>query len=216
MFDFWDGGSSIWCLIFGSSFDFETWTQNHLVSCSFHLPTCQISIHFRLLSIPNFSLLCSSVAETIHFTSQILGRTIDLRSLITQRMNKLFRENIDFLLERFEYGDLCGVVVRFFYLYVQIISHVFNYIFLSNLHVYSGQSPFGTLPHLSSQIRNYNNYWIFWSLHISQFQDFLNWILTLLWLVKCKRTFHWFLIRVASLLRFGPVLPCFILMCNMT
>ncbi|KAM3231150.1 hypothetical protein ACQJBY_061358 [Aegilops geniculata] len=40
----------------------------------------------------------------------ILGRTIDLRSLITQRMNKLFRENTDFLLERFEYGDLCGVV----------------------------------------------------------------------------------------------------------
>uniref|UniRef100_A0ACD5WRT9 Uncharacterized protein n=1 Tax=Avena sativa TaxID=4498 RepID=A0ACD5WRT9_AVESA len=40
----------------------------------------------------------------------ILGRTIDLRSLITQRMNKLFRENIDFLLERFENGDLCGVV----------------------------------------------------------------------------------------------------------
>uniref|UniRef100_I1P7H2 CYRIA/CYRIB Rac1 binding domain-containing protein n=1 Tax=Oryza glaberrima TaxID=4538 RepID=I1P7H2_ORYGL len=40
----------------------------------------------------------------------VLGRTIDLRSLITQRMNKLFRENIDFLLERFESGDLCGVV----------------------------------------------------------------------------------------------------------
>ncbi|KAG8073434.1 hypothetical protein GUJ93_ZPchr0006g43364 [Zizania palustris] len=40
----------------------------------------------------------------------VLGRTIDLRSLITQRMNKLFRENIDFLLERFENGDLCGVV----------------------------------------------------------------------------------------------------------
>uniref|UniRef100_A0A0E0CV47 CYRIA/CYRIB Rac1 binding domain-containing protein n=1 Tax=Oryza meridionalis TaxID=40149 RepID=A0A0E0CV47_9ORYZ len=40
----------------------------------------------------------------------VLGRTIDLRSLVTQRMNKLFRENIDFLLERFESGDLCGVV----------------------------------------------------------------------------------------------------------
>ncbi|TVU48420.1 hypothetical protein EJB05_08056, partial [Eragrostis curvula] len=40
----------------------------------------------------------------------VLGRTIDLRSLIIQRMNKLFRENIDFLLERFENGDLCGVV----------------------------------------------------------------------------------------------------------
>ncbi|CAD6209520.1 unnamed protein product [Miscanthus lutarioriparius] len=40
----------------------------------------------------------------------VLGRTIDLRSIITQRMNKIFRENIDFLLERFENGDLCGVV----------------------------------------------------------------------------------------------------------
>ncbi|KAF0913715.1 hypothetical protein E2562_024597 [Oryza meyeriana var. granulata] len=40
----------------------------------------------------------------------VLGRIIDLRSLITQRMNKLFRENIDFLLEHFESGDLCGVV----------------------------------------------------------------------------------------------------------
>ncbi|CAM0148045.1 unnamed protein product [Urochloa decumbens] len=40
----------------------------------------------------------------------VLGRTIDLRSLITQRMNKIFRENIDFLLEHFENGDLCGVV----------------------------------------------------------------------------------------------------------
>ncbi|KAG2543568.1 hypothetical protein PVAP13_9NG752877 [Panicum virgatum] len=40
----------------------------------------------------------------------VLGRTIDLRSLITQRMNKIFRGNIDFLLERFENGDLCGVV----------------------------------------------------------------------------------------------------------
>ncbi|KAG2554844.1 hypothetical protein PVAP13_9KG584400 [Panicum virgatum] len=42
----------------------------------------------------------------------VLGRTIDLRSLITQRMNKIFRENIDFLLERFENGDLCGVELQ--------------------------------------------------------------------------------------------------------
>ncbi|KAJ4753442.1 Cytoplasmic FMR1-interacting protein [Rhynchospora pubera] len=41
---------------------------------------------------------------------KVLGRTINLRSLITQRMNKLFRENMDFLLERFESGDLCGIV----------------------------------------------------------------------------------------------------------
>lgn len=41
---------------------------------------------------------------------KLLGRTINLRSLITQRMNKLFRENIDFLFDRFESQDLCAVV----------------------------------------------------------------------------------------------------------
>ncbi|XP_074559467.1 protein PIR [Curcuma longa] len=39
-----------------------------------------------------------------------LGRTINLRSLITQRMNRLFRENIDFLFDHFESQDLCAVV----------------------------------------------------------------------------------------------------------
>ncbi|XP_068666012.1 protein PIR [Aristolochia californica] len=41
---------------------------------------------------------------------KLLGRTIDLRSLISQRMNKLFRDNIDFLFDRFESLDLCAVV----------------------------------------------------------------------------------------------------------
>ncbi|KAH7690906.1 cytoplasmic FMR1 interacting protein [Dioscorea alata] len=41
---------------------------------------------------------------------KLLGRTIDLRSLITQRMNKLFRENIDFLFDHFENQDLCAVM----------------------------------------------------------------------------------------------------------
>ncbi|XP_020259945.1 protein PIR [Asparagus officinalis] len=41
---------------------------------------------------------------------KLLGRTIDLRTLITQRMNKLFRENIDFLFDRFENQDLCAIV----------------------------------------------------------------------------------------------------------
>ena len=142
-----------------------------------------------------------TVTESVHFTSQILGRTIDLRSLITQRMNKLFRENIDFLLARFENGDLCGVVVRFSYLYLHTTSCIQIQLYLFKQFVYSDQSPCGTLP-LSFQIRNCNNFWIFWSLHTSQYQDILNWILTLLCSVRCKRTFHWFHIRVASLLRF--------------
>ncbi|XXG67953.1 hypothetical protein AAC387_Pa06g1174 [Persea americana] len=41
---------------------------------------------------------------------KLLGRTIDFRSLIAQRMNKIFRDNIDFLFDRFESQDLCAVV----------------------------------------------------------------------------------------------------------
>lgn len=61
---------------------------------------------------------------------------------------------------------------------------------------------------LSSQIRNCNNCWIFWSLHTNQYQDFLNWILTLLCLARCKKICRWFLIQVASLLR-SETLPCY-------
>jgi cytoplasmic FMR1 interacting protein len=42
---------------------------------------------------------------------QLLGRSINLAGLIRQRMNKMFRENLDFLLERFESQDLCAIVV---------------------------------------------------------------------------------------------------------
>ncbi|WCJ43715.1 transcription activators [Euphorbia peplus] len=41
---------------------------------------------------------------------KLLGRTIDLRSLIAQRMNKVFRDNLEFLFDRFESQDLCAIV----------------------------------------------------------------------------------------------------------
>ncbi|KAK9146311.1 hypothetical protein Sjap_006214 [Stephania japonica] len=41
---------------------------------------------------------------------KLLGRTIDFRRLITERMNKMFRENLEFLFDRFESQDLCAVV----------------------------------------------------------------------------------------------------------
>ncbi|XP_055960933.1 protein PIR isoform X2 [Mercurialis annua] len=41
---------------------------------------------------------------------KLLGRTIDLRSLIAERMNKVFRENIEFLFDRFESQDFCAIV----------------------------------------------------------------------------------------------------------
>lgn len=44
---------------------------------------------------------------------QLLGRNLDLSHLIGQRMNKVFRENLDYLFERFESQDLCSIVVSF-------------------------------------------------------------------------------------------------------
>lgn len=41
---------------------------------------------------------------------KLLGRTIDLRCLISQRMNKTFRENLEFLFDRFESQDICAIV----------------------------------------------------------------------------------------------------------
>ncbi|WVY92685.1 hypothetical protein V8G54_031773 [Vigna mungo] len=42
--------------------------------------------------------------------AELLGRMINLRSLITERINKAFRENIEFLFDRFECQDLCAIV----------------------------------------------------------------------------------------------------------
>ncbi|XP_006854249.2 protein PIR [Amborella trichopoda] len=41
---------------------------------------------------------------------KLLGRSVDLRSLIAQRMNKAFRKNIAFLFDRFDSQDICAVV----------------------------------------------------------------------------------------------------------
>lgn len=41
---------------------------------------------------------------------KLLGRTINLRNLITERLNKIFRENIEFLFDRFESQDICAIV----------------------------------------------------------------------------------------------------------
>lgn len=41
---------------------------------------------------------------------KLLGRTIDLRTLVAEWMNKGFRENIEFLFDRFESQDLCSIV----------------------------------------------------------------------------------------------------------
>ncbi|KAH6759245.1 transcription activator [Perilla frutescens var. frutescens] len=41
---------------------------------------------------------------------KLLGRTINLRNLISERLNKICRENIEFLFDRFESQDICAIV----------------------------------------------------------------------------------------------------------
>ena len=53
------------------------------------------------------------------FLFQLLGRSIDLNKLITQRLNNAMIRSLDCAIGRFESGDICGVVVgliRFFLL----------------------------------------------------------------------------------------------------
>ena len=45
------------------------------------------------------------------FLFQLLGRSIDLNKLITQRLNNAMIRSLDCAIGRFESGDICGVVV---------------------------------------------------------------------------------------------------------
>ncbi|CAI5988121.1 unnamed protein product [Closterium sp. NIES-65] len=40
----------------------------------------------------------------------LLGRTVDMRDLLTQRLNKLTRHNLDYILARMEGADLCHIM----------------------------------------------------------------------------------------------------------
>ena len=53
--------------------------------------------------------------------SQLLGRSIDLNKLITQRLNTAMIKSLDCAIARFESGDICGVVVCFLKLYPFLI-----------------------------------------------------------------------------------------------
>lgn len=79
---------------------------NFIISCANH--------SLFLWGKTIFYTFCLSKALDCHvncFHVQLLGRTIDLRSLISERMNKVFRDNLEFLFDRFESQDLCAIVV---------------------------------------------------------------------------------------------------------
>ncbi|KAH7865604.1 hypothetical protein Vadar_008791 [Vaccinium darrowii] len=81
---------------------YKSWAASSLLDSSFL---------FSLENGEKFSVQPMRFTALLKMTRvKLLGRTINLRSLIAGRMNKIFRENIEFLFDRFESQDLCAIV----------------------------------------------------------------------------------------------------------
>ncbi|KAK2972926.1 hypothetical protein RJ640_015641 [Escallonia rubra] len=81
---------------------YKSWAASELLDPSFL---------FALDNGEKFSVQPKRFTALLKMTRvKLLGRTINLRSLIAERMNKVFRDNIEFLFDRFESQDLCAVV----------------------------------------------------------------------------------------------------------
>ncbi|XP_047333810.1 protein PIR isoform X2 [Impatiens glandulifera] len=81
---------------------YKSWAASELLDASFL---------FALDNGQKFSLQSMRFTALLKTTRvKLLGRTINLRSLIAERMNKSFRDNIEFLFDRFESQDLCAIV----------------------------------------------------------------------------------------------------------
>ncbi|OMO50212.1 Cytoplasmic FMR1-interacting [Corchorus olitorius] len=81
---------------------YKSWSASELLDPSFL---------FALDNGEKYSIQPMRFSSLLKMTRvKLLGRTIDLRSLIAERMNKVFRENLEFLFDRFESQDLCAIV----------------------------------------------------------------------------------------------------------
>ncbi|XP_048136485.1 protein PIR isoform X3 [Rhodamnia argentea] len=81
---------------------YKSWAASELLDPSFL---------FALDNGEKFSVQPMRFTTLLKMTRvKLLGRTVDLRSLITERLNKVFRENLEFLFDRFESQDLCAIV----------------------------------------------------------------------------------------------------------
>ncbi|KAL4323779.1 hypothetical protein GQ457_11G006610 [Hibiscus cannabinus] len=81
---------------------YKSWSSSELLDPSFL---------FALDNGEKYSIQPMRFTSLLKMTRvKLLGRTIDLRSLIAERMNKVFRENLEFIFDRFESQDLCAIV----------------------------------------------------------------------------------------------------------
>ncbi|XP_009757044.1 protein PIR isoform X1 [Nicotiana sylvestris] len=81
---------------------YKSWAARELLDPSF-LFAIDIGEKFAVQPMRFIALLKTTRVK-------LLGRTINLRSLIADRMNKMFRDNLEFLFDRFESQDLCAIV----------------------------------------------------------------------------------------------------------
>ena len=64
------------------------------------------------LGVGTYSLACLVfVAHTFHLCAQLLGRSIDLNRLITQRVSAAMYKSLELAIGRFESEDLTSIVV---------------------------------------------------------------------------------------------------------
>lgn len=55
---------------------------------------------------------------------QLLGRSIDLNKLITQRINADMHKSLDLAISKFEAGDITGIVVSYYQSYMFEVKNI--------------------------------------------------------------------------------------------
>lgn len=97
-------------------------------SCDIGFPACFILTTFLFSERILVPLLYLIYTKLYFHGVQLLGRTINLRNLISERLNKIFRENIEFLFDRFESQDICAIVVSVWLTnYAHVVSPQFSF-----------------------------------------------------------------------------------------
>jgi len=76
------------------------------------------------------------------FVSQLLGRSIDLNKLISQRINAALQRSLDVAISRFESGDITGIVVSSHEVVTCLLVNyvAFNYLCLYTTDTYASLS----------------------------------------------------------------------------
>ena len=86
----------------------------------------------------NFDLIpWESNSYFILFSCQLLGRSINLNKLISQRLNNAMIRSLDCAIGRFESGDICGVVVKSIFFFFD-----YGRAFPANFHGFVRNGPF--------------------------------------------------------------------------